>query len=183
MPSQGLDRADPTPSSACCTPRGEPDPALELQQWDVLAEGESPGVARAQRLLVPDNAGKQHGRRAATPAAVRSVRERPEPVHGEHLHGQSQRLRDALSPAPQGTKSWTPTSRPHGSPFGGLQTGPETQLFHRTLAFCRSNFSLTGKSLGYDITAQLPLPQAGSPSRTRQLFLSGTAWARGCSLE
>lgn len=86
------------PSSAYRTPRGEPDPALELQQWYVLAEGESPGVARAQRLLVPDNAGKQHGPRAAAPAAVCSVRERPEPVHGEHLHGQSQHLRDALSP-------------------------------------------------------------------------------------
>lgn len=59
--------------SDCCFPRSEPDPALELQQRDVLAEGEGPGVAGTQRLLVPDSPGKRHGWEAAAPAVVRSV--------------------------------------------------------------------------------------------------------------
>lgn len=100
---------DPRPSDYC-SPRSEPDPALELQQWYVLAEGEGSGVARTQRLLVHDSPGKQHGWKEAAPAAVCSVRERTEPVHGEHLHGQNQRLRHALSPARKDTKSWTLTS-------------------------------------------------------------------------
>ena len=60
------------PDSAA-VPRSEPDPALELQQWYLLAEGDGPAVAGAQWLLIADHPGGQRGWEGPGPATLRPV--------------------------------------------------------------------------------------------------------------
>lgn len=69
---EGVAGAPPFPDPPAL-PRGEPDPALELQQWYLVAEGDGAAVAGPEWLLLTGSPGGQRGREGRGTAALRPV--------------------------------------------------------------------------------------------------------------